>query len=99
MKPLKIGIGGVRLSLVDETGRIACPSERLSELVRKARHFYAEFPMDLRDGVKVMGPDSWFILRGSNTEPVLRVVAEAVDEASARELAESVRNQVTEWLE
>jgi hypothetical protein len=29
----------------------------------------------------------------------LRVVAEAVDEASARELAESVRNQVTEWLE
>jgi phosphomannomutase len=76
-----------------------CPSDRLAELVRKARHHYADFPMDLRDGVKVMRPDSWFILRGSNTEPVLRVVAEAVDESSARALAESVRNQVTEWLE
>ena len=51
--------------------------------------------MDLRDGVKVMLPDAWFLLRGSNTEPVLRVVAEAVDEASARALAESVRDQVT----
>lgn len=78
--------------------QLPCPSQRLAELVRKARHHYAEFPMDLRDGVKIMRPDGWFILRGSNTEPVLRVVAEAVDEASARALAETVRGQVAQWL-
>ena len=50
------------------------------------------------DGVKVLQPDAWFILRGSNTEPVLRVVAEAADEPSARALAENVRDQVTRWL-
>ncbi len=75
-----------------------CPSQRLAELVRRARHHYADFPLDLRDGVKVTQPGGWFILRGSNTEPVVRVVAEAADEASARALAERVRDQVTQWL-
>jgi len=54
--------------------------------------------MDLRDGVKVMLPDAWFLLRGSNTEPVLRVVAEAASEDAARGVAERVRDQVNEWL-
>ena len=78
--------------------QFSCPSQRLAELLRKARHHYAAFPMDLRDGVKVVRPEGWFILRGSNTEPVVRVVAEAADEASARALAEGVRDQVTQWL-
>jgi len=74
------------------------PSQRLGEVFRKARREYADLPMDLRDGVKVMLPDAWFLLRGSNTEPVLRVVAEATSEEAARGLAEKVRDRVTEWL-
>lgn len=74
------------------------PSQRLGEVLRKARKEYADFPMDLRDGVKVMLPDAWFLLRGSNTEPVLRVVAEAASEDAARGVAEKVRDQVNEWL-
>jgi len=74
------------------------PSQRLGEVLRKARKEYADFPMDLRDGVKVMLPDAWFLLRGSNTEPVLRVVAEAASEDAARGVAERVRDQVNEWL-
>jgi phosphomannomutase len=75
-----------------------CPSQRLAEVLRKARHEYSHFTLDLRDGVKVMLPDAWFLLRGSNTEPVLRVVAEARDEAAARTLAERIREQVLAWL-
>ena len=54
--------------------------------------------MDLRDGVKVTLPDAWFLLRGSNTEPVMRVVAEAADEASARRMASGVREKIEEWV-
>jgi phosphomannomutase len=75
-----------------------CPSQRLREVVRRARQHYAGCPMDLRDGIKVMLPEGWFILRGSNTEPRLRVVAEAGEEGAARALAERVRGQVLEWL-
>jgi phosphomannomutase len=74
------------------------PSQRLAEVFRKARREFAGLPMDLRDGVKVTLPDAWFLLRGSNTEPVLRVVAEAAGVAAARELAEKIRGRVNEWL-
>jgi phosphomannomutase len=74
------------------------PSQRLSEVLRRARREYAEYPMDLRDGVKVILPGGWFLLRGSNTEPVMRVVAEAVDEEAARSLAEAVKARIETWL-
>jgi phosphomannomutase len=74
------------------------PSQRLAEVFRKARREFADYPMDLRDGVKVTLPDAWFLLRGSNTEPVLRVVAEAEGEEAARGLAEKIRGRVNEWL-
>jgi phosphomannomutase len=74
------------------------PSQRLGEVFRRARREYAEYPIDLRDGVKVTLPDAWFLLRGSNTEPVMRVVAEATGEDAARALAERIKDRVTEWL-
>ncbi|HEY3380723.1 MAG TPA: phosphoglucosamine mutase [Vicinamibacterales bacterium] len=74
------------------------PSQRLGEILRKARREFGDRPMDLRDGVKVMLPDAWFLLRGSNTEPVMRVVAESTSETAARELAETIRDKISGWL-
>jgi phosphomannomutase len=50
--------------------------------------------MDLRDGVKVTTPDGWFLVRGSNTEPIIRVVAEAEDRERAQRMIEDVRARV-----
>jgi phosphomannomutase len=74
------------------------PSQRLGEVFRKVRREFADSPMDLRDGVKVNLADAWFLLRGSNTEPVMRVVAEAATEDAARSLALRIRGRVGEWL-
>jgi phosphomannomutase len=74
------------------------PSQRLGEVLRKARREFADSPMDVRDGVKVTLSDAWFLLRGSNTEPVMRVVAEAATEDAARSLALRIRGRVQEWL-
>ncbi len=46
---------------------------------------------DLRDGVKWLGRDGWVHVRASNTEPVVRIIAEAQDEAAAVELIDKVR--------
>ena len=54
-------------------------------------------PRDLRDGVKVRLDDGWFILRGSNTEPIVRVIAESSTEERARALAERVLDEVAGW--
>jgi phosphomannomutase len=74
------------------------PSQRLGEVFRKARREFADHPLDLRDGVKVTLANAWFLLRGSNTEPVMRVVAEAATEDAARSLALRIRGRVEQWL-
>lgn len=45
---------------------------------------------DELDGLTVSGPDWWFNLRPSNTEPLLRLNAEAADE----EKVAAVRDEV-----
>ena len=73
-----------RYTIVKE--KIACASDRIAGVLRTVRQEFAEFQMDTRDGVKVIVPDGWLLVRGSNTEPIIRVVAEAKSEERAREL-------------
>ena len=76
----------------------SCPSDRIATVLRRLRRDYAAYPMDLRDGVKVTLPNGWFLVRGSNTEPIIRMIAEAEDEAGARTISERVRAQVEDCL-
>ena len=81
-----------RYSIVKE--KITCPSHRIPAVLRMVRQEFAKFPMDTRDGVKVMQPDGWFLVRGSNTEPIIRIVAEATSEAQAKEMIGGVYERV-----
>ena len=58
------------------------------ELVKSA--FESDYEIDDLDGYTVTGPDWWFIVRGSNTEPLLRLNVEASSQAEM----ERVRDQV-----
>jgi len=44
--------------------------------------------VDTEDGVKFTWPDRWVHVRSSNTEPIVRVYAEAPTEKDARTLAD-----------
>ena len=49
----------------------------------------ARFPearKDRNDGLKIILPDGWIHVRASNTEPVLRLAAEAKSQARLEEL-------------
>jgi phosphomannomutase len=70
--------------------KMACPSDRIPAVLRMVRQEFSKFPLDTRDGVKVMQPDGWLLVRGSNTEPIIRIVAEAKSEDRAREMVNSV---------
>jgi len=85
-----------RFAMIKE--KLACPSDKISVVLRKLRHEYGSFPMDLRDGVKVSLPNGWFLVRGSNTEPIIRVIAEAESEADARTIIDRVYSQVQECI-
>ncbi len=77
-----------RYSIVKE--KMACSSDRIAMALRLVRQEFASLPMDTRDGVKVTMPDGWVLVRGSNTEPIIRVVAEAKSEEQAREMVSRV---------
>jgi len=47
--------------------------------------------VDERDGLHLTFDDGWLHIRASNTEPILRVMAEAADEAKARGWAAAVK--------
>jgi phosphomannomutase len=50
--------------------------------------------VDMTDGVKVEWPDGWVHVRASNTQSLLRVIAEADSAARADELAEWARERL-----
>ncbi|MCX6550125.1 MAG: phosphoglucosamine mutase [Acidobacteria bacterium] len=74
--------------------KLTCPSNRIPLVLRMVRREFAHLPMDTRDGVKVMLPEGWFHVRGSNTEPIVRVVAEAGSPADVRRVVDDVFGRV-----
>ncbi len=79
---------GKKLSeLVDEYRRYAMIAETNFETTAKEKIFeelkkeYADGEQDMLDGLTVNYPDFWFNMRASNTEPVMRLNAEAATQA------------------
>jgi phosphomannomutase len=79
--------------------KLTCPSNKIPDVLRMVKREYADLPMDTRDGVKVMLPNGWFHVRGSNTEPIVRVVAEAPTEAEVRQVVQDVFGRVARVVE
>ena len=74
--------------------KMPCPSDKVKDVMKAVLRDYADYPLDTRDGVKVTVPGGWFLVRGSNTEPIIRVVAEAESEEKARAVVDAVFAQV-----
>ncbi|MCL4221536.1 MAG: hypothetical protein KJZ65_09200 [Phycisphaerales bacterium] len=68
---------------------LARKEDALPTIRRIARHFENQ-RVDLQDGVRVDFSDRWVHVRPSNTEPILRLIAEAPDQPSAEALLDEV---------
>jgi len=66
--------------------RLLCEPRDIAPLLRLIRNAYQREELDLTDGVKVLWANKWLQVRPSNTEPILRLTAEAPSEAEARSL-------------
>jgi phosphomannomutase len=75
------------------TGEINSEVSDQAATTREVRAAFAGRPgvtTDDLDGLTVSGPDWWFNVRPSNTEPLLRLNAEAADEATLASLRDEV---------
>jgi phosphomannomutase len=61
-------------------------SERLPAALTALEKHFADAKADRLDGLRLDWPDRWLIVRGSNTEPIVRIIAEAPQATAAAQL-------------
>jgi phosphomannomutase/phosphoglucomutase len=79
--------------------RVDCPEEKKFEVVRRAQEWFASrYEAVTVDGVRVVFPDGWGLVRASNTQPLLVLRFEATTKARLDEIQKLVRGKVDELL-
>ena len=87
-----------RFTMVKESYPLATSGEgasAVSTLWDRISAAYPDADADRRDGLRLEWPDRWVHVRASNTEPIVRVIAEARDVEAAREIARAVGRWVS----
>ncbi|HQR32376.1 MAG TPA: phosphoglucosamine mutase [Blastocatellia bacterium] len=78
--------------------KLNCPSDKIADVLKMVRREYANEQTDLRDGVKVNFAEGWLHVRGSNTEPIIRLIAEAGSETRVKEILDQVFEKAARLL-
>jgi phosphomannomutase len=58
---------------------------------------YKNYKINNEDGLKIFLDNSWIQIRKSNTEPIIRIIAEAKDETSANNLINEIKNIIKKF--
>lgn len=72
------------------------PKIDVDKVLKEIKTVYANERLNDIDGVKIDFADGWVHLRKSNTEPIIRVYAEAETESKANEFAKMVMDRVND---
>ncbi|MCD0461268.1 phosphoglucosamine mutase [Roseiconus lacunae] len=78
-----------RFAIVKDKASVS--ADGLPELFAKLKQQYPEANVDEGDGLRLAWPDRWLLVRGSNTEPIVRLIAEADSESQAQALCDAAR--------
>jgi phosphomannomutase len=78
--------------------KIDVPAAHSCEVIRKLKAEAATAKTNIEDGLRLDWEDRWVHLRASNTEPVMRIIAEAKSEEAAQALVDQYTQRVHEFL-
>jgi phosphomannomutase len=69
--------------------KISLPPEKISAALNALEKHFSDATADRLDGLRLDWPDRWLLVRPSNTEPIVRAIAEAPTAAEAEKLCKS----------
>jgi phosphomannomutase/phosphoglucomutase len=77
-----------------------CPDEKKFQVVENLAKEFAEMGYETVtiDGVKVIDNEGWFLIRPSNTEPLVRLTVEAKNEEALKRLAALAEKKIMEKI-
>jgi phosphomannomutase len=70
--------------------KTAVELSKVPAMLDKAAAAFAPLPVDRLDGLRIDHGDAWVLLRGSNTEPIIRIFAEAPTAERANKLCDEI---------
>jgi len=92
-------------ALADEVGcyymnkvKLKCDSEKIKLVIDRTKERFTGARVDLTDGARFDFADGWLHIRPSNTEPVMRVIAETKTAEATRKYIDTVGGIVKEVL-
>ncbi len=72
------------------------PPERIAGAFDVAERAFADAQADRLDGLRLDWADKWLLVRASNTEPIVRIVAEAPTRDEAARLCRDAQAAMSE---
>lgn len=79
--------------------RLDCPEKIKFQIVEKAQAYFRDrFDVVDVDGVRIVLPDGWGLLRASNTQPILVLRFEAQSEQRLAEIRNLVEEPLQRWI-
>lgn len=78
--------------------KLQCALDRIADVLQAVKLAFADEQINEQDGVRIDWPEGWVHLRASNTEPIMRLIAEAVDQSVAQSLIARIRKVVNPLL-
>jgi len=81
--------------------KMPCSAEAAGKVVARVKAVFATrhgATMNDSDGLRIDLPGRWVCVRASNTEPIMRIIAEAPDQAAAEALVAEVRKLADEVM-
>lgn len=79
--------------------KFECRREDANRAVDAIKEAFASEKIDTQDGVRIDWAQAWVHARPSNTEPIMRIIAEAPDRATAQEKIDAVQAVVKRVLQ
>ena len=70
----------------------------VQEILEKLKQIYQAEKITDVDGIKIDWQDSWVHLRASNTEPIIRIYAEAKTKTEAKTKVEEVKSYISAYI-
>ncbi len=76
--------------------KVRCEQDRINHVLATVRQAFADAEINDMDGIRADWPAErkWVHVRGSNTEPIMRLIVEAPDAASAEDLMGKIRTHL-----
>ena len=74
--------------------KIPLPGSGASMILKNLAVTYASERIDVQDGLKITRTNGWVHIRPSNTEPIVRIIAESRTENEARQMIQEIRKNI-----